>query len=106
MNTQKDGETGELVARKMKIVFEHDNNADMSWLDQDEFKNEDKSNHIALQMSVYKMDGSDEDWQLIDSLGGIDCLEDAGDWDTGTFYCLNALPKGYLRELAANAGLK
>jgi hypothetical protein len=91
---------------RRKIVFDHEIDPDLSWLDQPEFKNEDPSKHIALEMTVYEMSESDDDWELVDSLGGIDCLADAGDWATGTFYRVSQLPEGYLRQLAIEAGLQ
>ncbi len=89
---------------KRKIVFEHELEPDSSWLDQEEFKNEDKNNHVALLMSVYEMKESDKDWNLVDSLGNIDFLADSDDWKTGTFYHVGSL-EGYQMDLAIEAGL-
>lgn len=86
---------------RRKVEFDYDQAADMSWLEQDEFRQENPEDHIALQMSVYELAEGDDDWTLVDSLGGIDCLKNANDWATGTFYNVDDLPEGYLRELAA-----
>lgn len=117
---------------RKKIVFDHDTDPDFSWLEQDHYNprnpeyepvyrtKEDMDagkepldgdwyrnpdNHVALSMLVYEMGEADEDWQVVDSLGGIDFLNDSDDWATGTFYHINALPEGYLRNLAREAGL-
>lgn len=116
---------------RIKIVFEHDEDPDFSWLEQSSYDpskpdydpiyptKEDADagrnayapewyrnpeNHVALCMSVYKMTDDDEDWQLADSLGGIDFLVDSDEWQTGTFYHYRHL-SGYLQELAKEAGL-
>ena len=117
---------------RRKVVFEHDDDPDLSWLEQDHYNPHkpgyepiyrtqadmksgrnpidgdwyrDPENHVTLSMLVYEMDESDEDWRLVDSLGGIDFLADSDDWQTGTFHHVSALPKGYLRDLAKDAGL-
>ncbi len=126
-------QSNETRAVKRKIVFEHDTDPDFSWLDQDMYDPSkpgyepiyrsqadmkakrkpidgnwyrDPENHIALSMLVFEMSEDDEDWQIIDSLGSIDFLTDSSEVTTGTFYNVNALPKGYLRDLAKEAGLK
>lgn len=110
------------------VVIDHDNDADQSWLEQDcydpskpgycpiyrtkadadagrapidgdWYRNPD--NHIALDMVAY-----DEAGNVLDSLGGIDFLADSDDWQTGTFYRLDALQRApYLQELAKEMGL-
>lgn len=85
---------------RKKVVFDYDPEPDLSWLDQDEFRQENKANHIALEMLVFEMTENDNDWRLIDSLGNIDCLADKNDWATGTFYNSDSIPEGYLRQLA------
>src|SRR5665213_3660422 len=111
------------------VVIDHDNDADMSWLEPDHYNPRhptyepvypteadmkagtnaidgdwyrDPSNHVALEMIAY-----DEDGQVIDSLGGIDFLANSDDWKTGTFYSLAALYGApYLQELAKEMGLE
>lgn len=110
------------------IVIEHDEDPDMSWLEQDHYNPRHPSydpiyrtkedmdagrapmdgdwyrnpeNHVALEMVAY-----DEDDGVIDSLGGIDFLADSDDWRTGTFVKLSTLAKcPYLQELAKEMGL-
>jgi hypothetical protein len=116
--------------QRIKVVFEYDNDPDFSWLEQDHYNpnhpdyspvwrtKEDMEagrnpidgewyrnpeNHVALSMLVFTMEENDEDWQLVDSLGGIDFLADSDEWQTGTLYSLDAIPEGYLRELASEA---
>jgi hypothetical protein len=105
MQTTTDKPTASATPDKVrrKVEFDYDQDADMSWLDQDEFRQEKPEDHIALQMSVYEM--GEDDWTLVDSLGGIDCLKDASDWATGTFYRASDLPVGYLQTLATEAGI-
>jgi hypothetical protein len=118
---------------RRKIVFEHDTDPDFSWLEQDHYNPRnpgyepiyrtkedmdaqrapldgdwyrDPENHVTLSMLVLEMKEEEEEWQVVDSLGGIDFLADSDDWATGTFYHVNALPKGYLRDLAKDAGLQ
>ena len=117
---------------RYKVVFEHDQDADFSWLEQDMYdpnhpsyepcykSKEDMEagkepfdgewyrnpdNHVALQMVVYRMDDQSDDWVVIDSLGSIDFLADSDDWMTGTFYKVEQIPAGceYMRELFQNA---
>lgn len=88
---------------RRKIVVEYDHEPDFSWLDQPEFKNENKDDHIALEMTVYEM--GENDWKLVESLGNIDFRKDGDDWAVGTFYRVSELPVGYLRHLATEAGL-
>ena len=111
------------------VVIDHDNDADMSWLEPDHYNPRhptyepvypteadmkagtnaidgdwyrDPSNHVALEMIAY-----DEDGQVIDSLGGIDFLANGDKWKTGTFYTLAALDRApYLQELAKEMGLE
>ena len=120
---------------RRKVVFKHDRDADFSWLEQDMYDPSkpgydpiypseadmkaktnaydgnwyrDPDNHVALMMLVYELRDDADDWELVDSLGGIDFLrDDESDWTTGTFYRLSDIPKGcdYLRELAKDAGL-
>lgn len=90
---------------RKKIVFDYDSDPDLSWLDQDCFKGEDKTNHVALQMLVFEMNENDVDWQVTDSLCNIDFLADKDDWKTGTFYRASDLPEGYQRQLAIEAGI-
>lgn len=126
-------QTGGGNAPRVKVIFEHDTDPDFSWLEQDMYNPQspeyspvyrtkedmdagkspmdgdwyrNPENHVSLSMLVYKMDEGDEDWQLVDSLGNIDFLADSDDWATGTFYHISALPEGYLRDLAKDAGLK
>lgn len=119
---------------KRKIVFEYDQDPDFSWLEQDQYdpskpgydpiyptgkdmkakrnaydgnwyRNPD--NHIALEMIVYEQTPDDQDWRIVDTLGGIDFLVTGNDWTTGTFYRLkelNGCP--YLRTLAKEHGLR
>jgi hypothetical protein len=114
------------MTRKLKVVFEHDENPDFSWLDKhatadnpvyrteadmkagrpiDPAWYNNPENHVALSMVVYKLDDRDEDWQVLDSLGNIDFLADSDDWATGEFYYVSDLPNGYLQDLAREAGL-
>ena len=103
MNIKQDKIAGERTRKK--IEFNYDPEPDFSWLEQDYFKGEKPQDHIALCMCVYEMGENDEDWQLVDSLCGIDFLQAKNDWQTGTFYHVSDLPKGYLRQLAREAGL-
>lgn len=115
---------------RTKIVFEHDSDADFSWLEQDHYNPSHPSyeptypskevmdaggkphdpeyyrnpeNHVALSMLVYRMTDEDEDWQLVDSLHGIDFLFACDDWTTGTFYSVDSIPErfSYQKELVA-----
>lgn len=117
---------------RRKIVFDHDSDADFSWLKQDHYKPGHKDysplyrtkadmdagrnpidpdwycnpeNHVALGMLVYEMGDDDQDWECVDSLGSIDFLADSSEWTIGTFYNVGGLPEGYLRDLAREAGL-
>lgn len=114
------------TATRRKIIFEHDPDPDFSWLEQpcqrepvwrteadmkagkpplnpDWYCN--PANHVALCMAVLEFPTDADDWQVVDSLGNIDFMADSDDWATGTFYRVSALPDGYLRELAREAGL-
>jgi len=117
---------------RYKIVFDHDQEPDFSWLEQDHYNPNhpsydpayrskaemdagcppidgnwyrDPENHVALAMVVYAFDDTADDWDVIDSLGGIDFLADSDDWTTGTFYRVEDIPArcAYLRELATDA---
>lgn len=120
---------------RRKIVFIPDAEPDFSWLEQDQYNPNkpgydpiyrtaadmrakrdpidpewyrDPDNHVALAMLVYELTAHDDDWQLIDSLGNIDFLDDdSDDHGTGTFYSVQAIPKRwtYLRTLAREAKL-
>lgn len=113
---------------RRKIVFDHDSYPDFSWLDQWNTRETYKGNevlingfplsfeeymrtvgdpdyHVMLDMRVYEIGPDDEDWRLVDSLGGIDFFANGNDWATGAFYRVSALPEGYQRELAREAGL-
>lgn len=118
---------------RRKIVFEHDPDPDFSWLEQDCYDPNhpsyagpvypteadakagtnaydpdwyrDPDNHVALAMTVLEMTEEDDDWRVVDSLGGIDFLTSSDDWATGTFYHVSQIPDGYLRELAREASL-
>ena len=120
-------------AHNLRVTFEHDHDADMSWLEQDHYNPShpsyspvyrtaadmrrkrkpidgnwyrNPSNHVALQMTVERCCNLGE-WHVVDNLGGIDFLSDSDDWATGTFYALKYLPKrSYLRTLAREAGLR
>ena len=121
---------------RYRVTFYHDPDPDFSWLEQDFYKPGHKDyspmyrtaadmrakrnpiedytnpdNHVALCMLVEKLGPKDDDWQVLDSLGGIDFLADSDDWTIGTFYSLKALklsPKcrSYLRQLAREAGMR
>lgn len=65
----------------------------------------DPERHVSLMMLTYELGPADEDWRLVDSLGNIDFFEQSADWQTGTFYALNQLPAGDLRDLARDAKL-
>lgn len=122
------------MSTKRKIVFDHDPYPDFSWLDQDCYNPDHPSyepvydsledmhakrnpldghwyrnpaNHVALEMLVLELTDDSDDWQIVDSLGGIDFLWPANDWITGTFYRVSDLPIAceYQRELAREAGL-
>jgi hypothetical protein len=119
------------MSTRRKIVFEHDQEPDFSWLEQDMYNPKHPSyeptyrtdedmkagremnpewyrnpeNHVALSMLVYEMTDEDNDWRVVDSLGNIDFFADSDEWKTGTFYRLSDVPEGYLRELAEEAGL-
>jgi hypothetical protein len=112
-----------------KIVFDHDPEPDFSWLEQwntpatykgnevivnrkplpfDEYMRTygNPEYHVMLCMLVYELGPDADDWEIVDSLCGIDMLAHADDWATGTFYDLKHIPKGYLRTLAKEAGIK
>lgn len=118
---------GDPVKTVYSIVIDHDQDADMSWLDQDCYDPShssfegtyrtapdgkigtaydpewyrDHANHVALEMVAY-----DDEGNVLDCLGGIDFLADGADWKTGTFYTLRALATApYLQELAREMGL-
>lgn len=119
---------------RRKVVIDHDEHPDFSWLEQDHYnpshpdyqpiyrtaadmrakrrpldgewyRNPD--NHVALCMRVYELRHDADDWECVDSLGGIDFLRDSNDWRTGVFYSLQEL-KGcpYLKMLAREAKLR
>lgn len=117
---------------RRKIVIDYDIDPDFSWLEQDHYRPTHPSycsvfptqadaranrnaydgdwyrnpdNHVALAMRVYEMSADADDWECVDSLCNIDFLESSDDWATGTFYRVSQLPKGYLRDLAKEAGL-
>lgn len=114
--------------RTLMVVFEHDQEPDYSWLDQDHYKTDpvyrtkadmdagrepldpewftDPDNHVALEMLVYAHPDTDDE-EIVDSLGNIDFLADEGNWCTGTFYRVSDIPARctYQRELAREAGL-
>ena len=81
------------------ITIDYDQDADFSWLDQDEFKDENPADHIALEVALY-----DEEGKLVDSLSGIDFLEAGDDWVTGKFHDFADIPEqcDYLREIACD----
>lgn len=116
----------------MRVIrFEHDDYPDFSWLEQDHYNPRHPSydpvyhsradmkagrnpidgdwyrnpaNHVALSMVVF----DDSTGDIIDSLGGIDFLEESDDWGTGLFHYVSDIPKQwrYLRSLARDAGLR
>lgn len=63
------------------------------------------SRHRYLVMVVYTLGPDDDDWQLTDSLGNIDFMDD-DDAEIGTFYRLDRIRNAYQRDLAQGAGLK
>jgi hypothetical protein len=81
----------------MPFVIDYDQDADFSWLEQDEFKDEDPRDHIALEVVLY-----DDAGVVIDSLCGIDFIEARDDWTTGCFDSVEDIPARceYLREIA------
>jgi hypothetical protein len=111
---------------KRKVVFEHDIDPDMSWLEQwntpttyrgneviidgrklpfDEYMRTvgNPDNHTMLCMLVYELPEDADDWVLVDSLGSIDFVDDSE--QIGTFYRLQDIKNEYQRELAKGAGL-
>ena len=117
-----------MAKTRRKFVFDHDPEPDFSWLDQwntpETYKgNEviidgkplpfadymrtvgDPDNHVMLTMLVFELGPDDEDWQIVDSLCGIDFLANEDNWVTGTFYHVKDLPMGYMQTLAREAGL-
>jgi hypothetical protein len=121
------------MADRYKVVFDYDQDADMSWLEQDMYDPKspeysgpsyrskedmdagrepidpewlrDPDNHVALEMLVYRMSDSSDDWDVVDSLGGIDFFVDGDDWATGTWYRPEDIPSRclYQRQLFEEA---
>lgn len=120
---------------RQKVVIEHDDDPDWSWLQQDHYDPKSSSytpvyptvadmraqrnaypanwyrnpdNHVALQVLLYELAPDQDDWTLKDSVGGIDFLASEDDWCTGTFYRLSTIPRsaGYLRTIARELGLR
>ena len=58
--------------------------------------------HVVLLATVERGCDHCGSWVFMSSVGGIDFMDDGGDWETGTFQEdeLDNLPKGYLKELA------
>jgi hypothetical protein len=117
---------------RYRVTFDYDPDPDYSWLEQSQYNPDsdgyepiyrtaadmrakhnpiedyaNPENHVTLCMLVERIGPDDNDWQHVDSLGGIDFLADSSDWFTGTFYSLKALrPRSYLRQLAREAGMR
>ena len=79
----------------------YDDNPDMSWLDQPEFADEDRNDHVALAMLLHKECGECGEWRVVAGLWSIDMLESKSEeWEIGTWDEIDAMPAGYLREVA------
>jgi hypothetical protein len=83
-------------------VVEYEPDPDLSYLDQPEFADCDPADYVSVWMRLETRCECCGTWQTAESLGGIDFLETSSEWTTGTFDSIDELPKGYLRDVAAD----
>lgn len=81
----------ELHKREIVIdfVWDYDDDADLSYLDQDEFSDIDKNKVTSLFLVMRRQCGECRSMEIVDSLGGIDFIDDK--WETGTMDAKRAL---------------